>query len=175
MLLYTFLITSNDSEDFKAELTAHQNIKLSEVHLAIQKALGYDPLEMSSFYICDSEWQKQREIAMIDMGDGADVDLMEDVVLGDIVKGDEQNILYLYDFFSERNFFMMLDKVSESSEKTFSIDVFGTIPPQILIDSDGVDDLLLEMGADQTMEEEDDMDFPNDSVSLEDLDNIEDY
>ncbi len=169
-MLYTFSITSNESDDFKVFFTAHQGIKMSELHQAIQKALDYDPLQMASFFICDKDWQKETEITLMEMDESQNIQLMEEVTLGEVIQNDEQNILYLFDFFSERYFFLSLISIDDNStEETFSMDVSGTVPPQIQIDSENLDELFTNDDSDWKQDEFDD------DISFENIDDLEDY
>ncbi len=175
MQIYTFTMISNDSDDFQAKITAYQDIKFIELHQAIQQALSYDPLQMASFFVCDEGWGREQEIALMDMDAQQDTCLMEEVSLADMVPDASKNLLYLYDFFSERFFHLILDSIENSEEATFSIDVSGTVPEQIKVDDEDFYDSFLETRPLYELSSfEDEMDFLEGNISLEDMDDIDD-
>ena len=185
MKQYTLTAFSKDSENFEMQITAHENILFSELHQAIQSALEFDPLQMASFFLCNADWDKETEIALMDMEDQGNTKLMADFVLSDMIKAEGQKLIYLYDFFSERFFSMNIDEILEKEQAAFSINVLGDVPLQINIDSEGIDDLMSSIGeidkeklnADLKDEYKDEFDdaFNNENISFENIDDLEDY
>ena len=114
------------------------------------------------------------------MGDGDSQKLMEDCRLSDMLQEQGDKMLYLFDFFSERSFFISVSSIFESPEKQFSIDLVGEVPSQINIDTEGIDDLMSEFANNAPKnsageyDEEEDI-YGNDSVSFENIDDLEDY
>jgi hypothetical protein len=51
---------------------------------------------MDSFYICDDEWNKEKEVTCMDMGTDTDEDIwiMDDAQLDEIIETLRQNALY---------------------------------------------------------------------------------
>jgi len=180
MKQYKITAFSKESEDFEIQIIAHENILFSDLHQAIQSALEYDPLQMASFFLSNENWEKEQEIALLDMEGNGDVLLMEDLKLSEKLLEEGQKVLYLYDFFSERVFFMNIDEISEVKEKIFSIDVEGEIPMQINIDNEGIDDLLdgISLAKPSVTDEfDDDFDegYGDEGISFENIDDLEDY
>ena len=179
MKQYTITAFSKDAEDFEMQIIAHENIFFSDLHQAIQTALNYDPLQMASFFLSNEDWGKETEIALIDMEDNSDMLLMDELKLADKLTEANQKLLYLYDFFSERVFFLNVDKITEVNEKSFSINVIGNVPMQINIDNEGVDDLMKNMGgAKQNTHDEFDDEYGDEfdeQISFENIDDLEDY
>jgi hypothetical protein len=179
MKIFTLTAYSKESEDFEMQISAHQDLLFSDLHQGIQQALEYDPLQMASFFTCNEDWQKLDEIALIDMGEGNSSKLMDNCKLSDVLSEEGDKLLYLFDFFSERSFFMSITAINESKENTFTIDVNGGIPAQINIDSEGIDDLMSEFAEaspSSSNEFEDDEDvYGDDSISFENIDDLEDY
>jgi len=133
MKQYQIKILSNESESFIMDIVANESLSFLDLHQGIQKALDYDPLQMASFFLSNDEWEKGTEISVMNMGE-EQVILMEDTLLGDYIKDEIKKILYVYDFFSERAFFLFVNKIEEVDEANFSIDVKGEVPLQIIID-----------------------------------------
>ncbi len=178
MKYYKFTAFSKDSESFEMQIEAHENILFSEVHQAIQSALEYDPLQMASFFLSNEDWEKEIEIALIDMEERSETLLMDEIKLADKIIKEGQKIIYLYDFFSERAFYINVDSVEKTDTKDFSIKVIGEIPMQIDIDSEGIDSLMGNIGASGVDEKDFDDDFDDDygdGPSFENIDDLEDF
>jgi len=171
MKQYQIKILSNESESFIMNIVAHDTLTFLDLHQGIQKALDYDPLQMASFFLSNDNWEKNTEITVINMEEEKAL-LMEDSLLGDYIKEENQKLLYVYDFFSERAFFLFITKIEEIEEASFSINVKGDVPLQIVID---IEDETSTINNENILDEFDDFDEDenwNQNISLDDL---EDY
>jgi len=177
MKLFRITVFSKDSEDFEMQITASDNILFSDLHQGIQSALEYDPLQMASFFLSNEDWEKETEIALVEMEENGSLLLMDEVKLSDKILETGQKIIYLYDFFSERMFLMNIDSIENTDSKTFEIKVSGDIPIQIDIDSEGIDNIIGGIGSEISKDPFDD-DFDNefpDEFSMGNIDDLEDY
>jgi hypothetical protein len=68
---------------------------------------------MSSFFMCDRNWEKEKEITYEDMGSDSDQDvwLMEDTVLSDLIEDEGQKLLYVFDYMTDRAFFIEMKEL----------------------------------------------------------------
>ncbi len=144
-MIYKFRIISDENKEFARELLIDSTHTFLDFHHCLQKDLEYDPAQLSSFFITNNSWEKQQQITLIDMMDeeGGDCSTMEQCMIGDHFDKQGQRMLYVYDFFSERSFFIELTEVLDISEsKALPKVVFshGDPPPQINL---GLDDLTL--------------------------------
>lgn len=158
-MIYRFRIISGESREFAREMLISGKQTFLDFHQCLQKDLGYDPDQLSSFFITNASWEKELQITLIDMldeGDGS-CPTMDRSILGDHLSETGQRMLYVFDFFSERSFFIELIELINAKEgKALPKIVFssGEPPPQI--------DLAL---GDLTFTEEDlKDDFPSDSL-----------
>jgi len=135
MVLYIRLL-SNDAEDFVLEAAVDDTATFMELHLFIQKSLNYDTSGMASFVITDNEWNRLKEISLIKMNDDdEDVLLMEETTLVQFLKEQKQRLLYVFDFFSERAFFIeVFDKKEGVVNVPQLLKLKGDIPVQFAID-----------------------------------------
>ena len=161
-MVYRFRIISGESREFAREMLISDEQSFLDFHQCLQKDLGYDPDQLSSFFITNACWEKELQITLIDMldeGDGS-CTTMDQSILGDHLSETGQRMLYVFDFFSERSFFIeLIELINVKESKALPKIVFssGEPPPQI--------DLAL---GDLTLTDEDlEDDFPSDS--LEDL------
>ncbi len=141
MLIHLFSDTDR-YEDFEMKLTVPGNLLFSELHEGIQKALDYDVTQMASFNIFNQYFEQTHEISLLDMG-VKDTKLMSELKLEDIIHSEKQIINYLFDFFSERHFTLSIEKIEDSNEACFNIDVKGSVPPQIVVAEMDFEDELL--------------------------------
>ncbi|NPA36932.1 MAG: plasmid pRiA4b ORF-3 family protein [Chlorobi bacterium] len=143
MVLYIRLL-SHDVEDFVMEVAVNSDATFMDLHSFLQKELGFDPSNMASFVITDSDWNRQKEISLVKMNEDDDsVVLMEEASLGDYLKNRKQRLMYVFDFFSERAFFMEVFEIREGVLKSPELlKKEGKVPPQIAIDDNLTDDDL---------------------------------
>lgn len=110
-MIYKFVIGSEESENFKLEIAIDAEDTFVRLRNAILEAAGYDKEQMDSFYICDDDWQKEKEVTYADMGlDESDEDvwIMEDTRLDELVEDEGQKMKFVFDYMTERSFFMKL-------------------------------------------------------------------
>jgi hypothetical protein len=143
MVLYIRLL-SHDAEDFVMELAVDSTAAFMALHLFIQNSLGYDPSNMASFVITDNDWNRLKEISLMKMNEEDEgVELMADTRIGDLLSDVKQRALYVFDFFSERAFFIEVFDIKPGELKEpMLIKLEGKIPSQINIDDNLVDDDL---------------------------------
>jgi len=102
MRIYRFrVLIDHPSEAFRdIEIGSEQTFL--DLHKAIKDAFAFIGQEMACFYVSDEEWGKGPEIPLADLGFGMDGDeapaLMEQVLIGDHIRGTGQRFIYAYDF-----------------------------------------------------------------------------
>jgi len=170
MVLYIRLL-SHDAEDFIMELAVDSSATFMALHLFIQKILEYDPSNMASFVITDNDWNRLKEISLMKMNEeDEDIELMADTCIGDLLSKLKQRALYVFDFFSERAFFIEVFDIKPGQLKEPKlIKLEGKVPSQINIDDNLVNDDLDDIF--------DDDDFGEGFEDIDDLDpdSIPDY
>ena len=71
---------------------------------------------MTSFFICDDDWEKETEITLEDMGSGSseeDTYIMRETPLSELLEDEKQKMIYVFDPLAERVFFIELQKSSQ--------------------------------------------------------------
>ena len=166
-MIYLFRIISDEDQDFMRDLVIDGSDTFLDFHHTLQKDLGYDPNQLASFFITNELWEKQQEITLIDMmqDKGLETRTMDQVTIDEYIKETSQRLIYVYDFFSERAFFMELIETSDQTsprETPFIGGSEGDPPPQLALDLMGdhqdplTDDPVFDPGEDE--------------ISLDDLD-----
>ena len=167
MVLYIRLL-SNDMEDFIVEIAISHSASFMTFHSFLQKKLNFDPSNMASFIITDSDWNREKEISLMKMNEeDEDVLLMDETLLSDFLKEKKQRLLYVFDFFSERAFFIEVFDVEKGELKEpILLKKAGAIPKQITIDDDINGEDVEDAFNDGNI-------FENDLEGLEGLDSID--
>ncbi|WP_280747597.1 hypothetical protein [Parabacteroides sp. PF5-9] len=112
-MLFRFLIISDEVDDFIREITIDSEASFLDLHNAILDSVEYTKDQMSSFFICDDDWGKRAEITLVDMGSSSEEDsyIMEDTRLEELLEDEEQKLLYVFDYLTERALFMELREI----------------------------------------------------------------
>lgn len=112
-MIYKFLIGSEESSNFKLEIAIDSEDTFARLRNAILDAAGYDKEQVDSFYICDDEWNKEKEVTYYDMDTDSDEDIwiMEDTRLDELVEDEGQKLKFVFDYMTERYFFMKLKEI----------------------------------------------------------------
>lgn len=128
MHVYKFKITLENHEDFCRVIEILSNHTFEDFHLAILKSIKITSKELASFYICDSQWNKKKEITLVNMTDEEEnvnsdkktkkIILMDNSKLCDFIDEPHQRIIYLYDYLNSWTFYIELVKIISAKPKT---------------------------------------------------------
>lgn len=112
-MVFRFLMLSDEVEDFKREIQIDADATFLDLHKAILSSVNYKDGEMSSFFICSDNWEKEREITLTEMDTSSEEDsyIMEDSVLNDFLEDEKQKLMYVFDYMTERSFFIELREI----------------------------------------------------------------
>ena len=109
-MIYKFLVGAEEAENFKLEISIDSEDTFLRLRNTILDAAGYNKEQMDSFYICDDEWNREKEVTFMDMGSDSDEDvwLMEDTRLDELLEDEGQKLKFVFDYMTERYFYMKL-------------------------------------------------------------------
>jgi len=107
-MVYKFRILSDEVDNFVREIAIDSEASFLDLHSAILESVGYSSDQMSSFVICNDDWEKETEITLIEMDSSPEVDswIMEDTKLSDLIEDEGQKLMYIFDYLTERSFFI---------------------------------------------------------------------
>lgn len=144
MMIFKYRLLSDEVEDFVRDIEIPFDATLLDFHKCILSALEYNPCENASFFESDSEWEKLREYTLFDMGsDGVDIDEDDDieapvpmkgVKLGQATPNKFDRLIYVFDMFNERGFYVELlsaAALEEGVQYPRVVSASGDVPPQI--------------------------------------------
>lgn len=112
-MLFRFLILSDEVDDFKREIKIDSEATFLDLQNAILDSVGFTKDQMTSFFICDDDWTKRTEITLMEMDTTSDVDsyVMADTRLDELLEDEHQKLLFVFDYMTERAFFMELREI----------------------------------------------------------------
>jgi hypothetical protein len=134
MQAYRFRLLSEEQDDFLRDIEIKPGQTFKDFHDIILESVEITGNELASFFICDPQWNKEREITLIDMGlkvPDTDFDederkpvkvpipvmIMEDVKIREVIEDPHQRILFEYNFLNPRTFFIELLKIVDADPK----------------------------------------------------------
>ena len=165
-MIFLFRIISDENPDFFRDLVAEGSDTFLDFHNVLQKDLDYDPTHLASFFITNKQWEKQHEITLIDMMQepGLSGKTMDQVTLEEHIRDLNQRMIYVFDFFSDRAFFIELIEMSDEvspRDTPFIGQRQGEPPSQLALDQ-----LMNDV---PEMDQSDPLDDP-DNLRIDDLD-----
>lgn len=112
-MIYRFTIISDEVDDFVREIQIDPEATFLDFHKAILESVDYADNQMTSFFICDDDWEKEKEITLEEMDDNPETDawVMKDTVISELVEEEKQKLLYVFDYMTERCFFIELSEI----------------------------------------------------------------
>jgi hypothetical protein len=112
-MVYKFLFISDEEADFMREISIDAEATFMDLHNAILESVNYEKDAMTSFFICNEDWEKEQEITLVEMDTSADMDnyVMDQTTLEELITEEHQKVLYVFDYISDRAFFMELKEI----------------------------------------------------------------
>ena len=117
-MIYRFTIISDEVDDFVREIQIDPEATFFDLHEAILKAANYTNDQMTSFFICDDDWEKEKEITLEEMDNNPEMDswIMKETRLNELIEDEKQKLLYVFDYMTDRCFFIELSEIITGKE-----------------------------------------------------------
>lgn len=135
-MVYRFTIISDEVDNFRREIQIDSDATFLDFHKAILASVGYPNDQMTSFFVCDDNWEKETEVTLEDMGTSSDVDcwIMEETPLSELLEEEKQHLLYIFDPLADRAFFIELTEIitGKSLDEAVCTKQTGDAPQQVL-------------------------------------------
>ena len=98
---------------FRRVFEADADATFLELHEAILKSVGYPDDQMTSFFLCNDEWEKGQEVTLVEMDSNFEYDnmVMNETRLSDLIEDVGQRLIYVFDPMFERYFFGSLKEI----------------------------------------------------------------
>lgn len=117
-MVFRFRMLSDENDNFVRDYEVLYDTTLSEFHHFILRSLEYEAC-VASFFTADERWEKLCEFTSMDMGgDGEDgPQPMDRVTLGQIIHRNRDRLIYLFDLFNDRSYYLELTGTCEAEQK----------------------------------------------------------
>lgn len=135
-MIYKFLLISDEVDHFSREISIDSEATFLDLNNAILDSVNFTKDQITSFFICDDDWEKKTEITLIEMETGYEDDswVMEDTRLSELLEDERQRLIFVFDNMAERVFFMELREMipGKNLDKPVCTKSTGTPPQQLM-------------------------------------------
>lgn len=139
-MIYRFIVISEEVEDFVREIKIDPDATFLDFHKQILASCGYSNDQMTSFYICNDEWEPTQQVLMEDTGcsnPDEDVYLMRSTRLSELIEDEKQKLAFEFDPVNERVFLIeLMDIMSGNQESPTCSRSKGDAPQQVLYEEE---------------------------------------
>lgn len=139
-MLFRITFVSDESDRFLREITIDADATFLDLNKAILDACDYSDDQFTSFYTCTDDWEQKDQITREDMGTSAsdqDVYIMEKAILRDFITDEEQKLVFIFDTFNDRAFYLKINEIipSKHLREAKCTRSEGKAPEQITIEA----------------------------------------
>lgn len=134
-MICIFEVSSAENPDFKRIIHTNTDHTFEDLHRTIQNTSDFDQSQLASFFLTDDHWRKKIEICLLDSGKSSpNQHSMQKTKLNEYITDIGQKLVYVFDFFNERLFYIELKgKVMKTDLKEpFVVYEKGQAPSQFL-------------------------------------------
>ena len=110
-MVYRFTVISNEVEDFVREIKIDAEATFYDLHKMILSSCHYADDQLTSFFICNENWEQKQEVLLEDMGTSRadeDIYLMKKTKLDELLEEEKQHLVYVFDPVGNRMLFIEL-------------------------------------------------------------------
>lgn len=116
-MVFKFRMLSDENDHFVRDYEVMYDMTLLDFHRFILRTLEYEEC-MASFFTADDRWERLREFTSMDMGmgdaDGEAPQPMESTRLGQVIRRSHDRLIYLFDLFGNRAYYLELLEAKEA-------------------------------------------------------------
>lgn len=114
-MIFQFRMLSDENDHFVRDFEVPYDMNLLDFHHFILQSLAYEPC-MASFFTADDRWERGREFTVEEMGaseTGSAPIAMERVTLGQLIHTNRDRLIYQFDLFGDRAFYLELTEAKK--------------------------------------------------------------
>lgn len=135
-MIYKFTVLSDEVDSFVRVIHIDPEATFFDLHTVLLDSVNFDKNQMTSFFICSDDWEKEQEITLIEMDSSSEYDnlVMEDTKLEELITDEKQKLLYVFDMIADRAFFIELSDIipGKSVAKPEVVSAEGNAPAQMI-------------------------------------------
>lgn len=139
-MIFKFTILSDEVEDFVRIIEIDSEASFLDLHNAILDSVDYEKNQMTSFFLCNDEWEKEQEVTLVEMESSSEYDnlVMEDTILDELLTDEKQKLMFVFDTISDRVFYIVLTEMIPGKDLNEAVctSSTGKAPVQISEDFD---------------------------------------
>lgn len=143
-MVFRFRMLSDENDSFLRDYEVLYDTTLLDFHKFLIESLEYEEC-MSSFFTADNRWEKLTEFTMMDMdvnSENAPVP-MDKISLGQIIKKNRDRLIYLFDPFGDRAYYLeAVGAYEQNITFTYPREIYAQadVPDQYQISNEGHND-----------------------------------
>lgn len=172
-MIFKFTIISDEKDEFLRIIEIDSEASFLDLHNSILESINYDNNQMTSFFICNDDWEKEKEITLVEMESSSEYDnlVMEDTVLDELLTDEKQKLLYVFDMISDRAFFMELTEIipGKDLDEPVCIVSEGT-PPKQIEETDDLNTVIATASQKANIPTNDESFYGDENFDIEELD-----
>ena len=119
-MIYRFrvVLDHDNKEDIFRDVEIRKTDTFEDLHNVITQSFGFDGSEMASFYLSNESWEQGQEIALFDMGQINEIQMMNQTIIEELINEDQTRLIYIYDFLNMWTFLVELGEIVEEAQGT---------------------------------------------------------
>lgn len=138
-MLYRIKMVSDEVEGFLREYKIESEATFLDLSKIILSSCGYEDDQLTSFYLCNREWERHEQVTREDMGMGDDLDdvyIMDRTRLSELIEDEGQRLQYVFDTFNDRCFYLEVKEIitGERLSEPIVIRSKGEAPEEVILD-----------------------------------------
>lgn len=136
-MIYKITFMNDEVDSFKRVFEADADATFFDLHKAILESVNYKDDQMTSFFLCNSEWEREQEVTLVEMPDTDAYDnmTMEQTRLSDLLTEPKQRLIYVFDPMMDRYFFGSVNSIKAGEMEGVKLtDSKGKAPKQLQLD-----------------------------------------
>ncbi|MBR1387080.1 MAG: hypothetical protein IJ553_01545 [Alloprevotella sp.] len=109
----------DEVDGFLREIAIDSEATFLDLNKIVLESCGYGDDQMTSFYICNHDWERKEQVTREDMGVSNiddDVFVMDSTRLSEFLDDKGQRLEYVFDPFSDRSFYLSVSDVDFGEE-----------------------------------------------------------
>lgn len=140
IMVYRFTFLSDEVDDFNLIIDADSEATFLELHKTILNSVKFNQDQITSFFMCNDDWEKEQEVTLIEMESSSEYDnlVMESTKLEELLVDEKQKLLYIFDPMFDRAFFGELSEIipGKSLKEPVCVKLLGHAPEQMKLEDD---------------------------------------
>lgn len=139
-MVYRITFICDESDAYRRVFEIDSSATFLDLHKAIIASNNYTDDQMTSFYLCDEDWEKEKEITLVDMQSNFEVDtyVMENTTLDEMMMDEGQKMMFVFDPMFERCLMGKITAVkpTEYLNEVVVVESKGKAPKQLKTEDD---------------------------------------